>query len=307
MNLAIELAKLSRSQLPESVHLGHICFRDNNSNSRSWGSEEFETFTRSCIKPIQAKISRDLLGGLLQDELLALACGSHLGEDIHISQARKFLNDFNISEVEVNCGIHSNSRGELNSCLYHNCSGKHLAIIAACKSQGWSTNDYLSIEHPYNQLVLNEIKSLTALDEIKTGYDDCGLPSFYMSLKNMTKLFYQMIVREDYQAILETMNRYPYLVAGHNHIDSVIMAKFPNRFIAKGGAEGLMMIANLRKQEVAVFKVLDGSNRAKAVIANRLMIEFGWVEEKFFPYKIIRDSHNREVGKITSDLSLNLF
>jgi L-asparaginase len=304
MNLAIELATLYRSDLAESLHMGHICFRDNSSNFRTWGSDEFKCFTRSCIKPIQAKLSCDLLDGALEEELLALACGSHLGEDIHIDQAQKFLKDFNITEAELNCGRQSKSRGQLNSSLYHNCSGKHLAIIAACKKQGWSIDNYLSIEHPYNQILLSRLKSLSGLAEIEFGYDDCGLPSFYMSLRSITEIFYQMIVSEEYQKLLSVMNSYPYLVAGNDHIDSLIMSGYPQQFIAKGGAEGLMMIANLIKKEVVVFKVLDGSNRAKAVIASRLLKELDWLEEEIQAYKIIYDSHGKEVGRIISNLSL---
>lgn len=298
MKNPLELAQIFRSNSLESVHLGHICLINSQKKIRSWGDAKFSCFTRSCIKPIQAKISKQILGSDLSNEFLAIACGSHLAEPEQIKVINNFLSKFNISPSEILCGYHSKSRGELCTNLEHNCSGKHTAIVAACKKQGWDSSKYLELEHPYNQLLLKELKALSGLTEIVTGYDDCGLPSFHMSLEQMTKVFLNLTRNPEYQEIISTMNKFPFLVGGQNQIDSILMNKHPGKFLAKGGAEGLMIVCNLEKEESLALKILDGSNRAKAVITSKVLYELGWTTEDLVPVKVINDSKGNPVAEI---------
>lgn len=302
----IELARVFRSNAVESIHYGHIAFRDNKSQLQAWGDSQFSCFTRSCIKPIQAKISKEILGDELKNEFLAIACGSHMAEEEQLAVINKFIENFNINSDEVLCGSLSKSRGELGSNLKHNCSAKHIAIIAASKKQGWDTKNYLELEHPYNQLLMKELKKLTGLAEIQFGRDDCGLPSFYMRLEDMSLAFLNMSQDPSYQEIISVMNKFPFLIGGQKQIDSLLMNKYPNKFIAKGGAEGLMMVCNLERKESLIIKIIDGSNRAKAVITSKVLEELTWINEPLLESKTTFDSKGIEVGSIESKLNLNL-
>jgi L-asparaginase II len=93
----------------------------------------------------------------------------------------------------------------------------------------------------------------------------------------MAQLFLALIKDPTYRAIINAMNTYPDLVGGEKQIDSIIMRNQPNKFIAKGGAEGLMMVANLDTQEILIIKIVDGSSRAKAYITAKLIRELGWL------------------------------
>ena len=301
----IELAQVIRSNAVESIHYGHICLLDNRSRIKFWADANFTCFTRSCIKPIQAKISKDLLEAELKDEYLAIACGSHMAEEEQMLVVHKFMDKFNISASEIQCGSLSNSRGELSSNLKHNCSAKHIAIIAACKKQGWDSNKYLEAEHPYNQLLLEELKRLSGLKNIQVGNDDCGLPSFYMSLADMAQCFLNMSQDSEYEEIISTMNKFPFLIGGQKQIDSLLMNKYPNKFLAKGGAEGLMMVCNLENKQSLIIKIIDGSNRAKAVITSKVLEELGWIDEAILQSKTLFDSKSVAIGTIKSSLNLN--
>jgi len=245
---------------------------------KQYGNPDFCCYTRSIIKPIQAKVSYEFLGQKLDPAFLALACASHNSEPEQLNNLEKFAQEFNIDEICLQCGF--NPRYP-NSTLNHNCAGKHLAMLSACKNSKLDLDTYLSPEHPLQQSIYQELLKLGCSKlqaPIHTGIDGCSLPTFYMSLKNMAEIFLAMIQNPDYIPIINAMNSYPDLIGGKNQIDSIIMRSSPNKFIAKGGAEGLMMIANLTAQEVLIIKIIDGSHRAKAYISSKLIKELGWLD-----------------------------
>lgn len=303
MKKANELAKVLRSGKQESLHFGHIVLADN--NVWEYSDSNFSCFVRSCIKPIQAKVAKDILGEDLSGEILAIACSSHLGEARQLELINFLMGKFAIKESDLLCGISSKSRGSLKSKLYHNCSGKHLAIIAACKKKGWSTKNYLSKDHPYNQNLKKEIKKLLNSDYFEVGQDDCGLPSYHMRLKDMARIFLNLGQSVEYREIIEVMNEFPYLIGGESQIDSILMSKYPGKFLAKGGAEGLMAIYNIDEKKSLIIKIIDGSNRAKSIIVSHTLKQLKWIKEDLIPKKLTYDSNMKVVGEIISSFKLN--
>lgn len=291
------LAKIQRSGQTESLHFGYICLRDNNGISY-FGDPDFTCFTRSCIKPIQAKIAKEILGEDLSDEFLALACASHMAEEFQIETLEKFKKKFKLKTELLKCGSISQSRGDLQDPLKHNCSGKHLSILASIKKANWSLEDYLSAQHPFNLRVLEEIKKLSQNSNIALGQDDCGLPSYYMSLADMSLVFFNLIHDNSYSEIIETMNRFPFLIGGTRQIDSILMNKYPNQFMAKGGAEGLIAITKSDTKESLIIKIADGSNRAKSSIVNQVLKDLDWISEDLIEAKLLKGSSGQVVGSI---------
>jgi len=271
------LALVTRCGKTESIHYGHAVVLGNQGIKKHYGDPSFCCYTRSIIKPIQAKISYEFLGLNLDQEFLALACASHNSEPNQLNSLKKFAEHFSIDTTCLQCGFDPRYP---NSTLNHNCAGKHLAMISACKNSKLDLDTYLSPDHPLQKSIYQEIINLlgkNAITPIYTGIDGCSLPTFYMSLENMAQLFLALIKDPTYRAIINAMNTYPDLVGGEKQIDSIIMRNQPNKFIAKGGAEGLMMVANLDTQEILIIKIVDGSSRAKAYITAKLIREIGWL------------------------------
>jgi L-asparaginase II len=272
------LALVTRCGKTESIHYGHAVVLGNQGIKKHYGDPSFCCYTRSIIKPIQAKISYEFLGLNLDQEFLALACASHNSEPNQLNSLKKFAEHFSIDITCLQCGFDPRYP---NSTLNHNCAGKHLAMISACKNSKLDLDTYLSPDHPLQKSIYQEIINLlgkNATTPIYTGIDGCSLPTFYMSLENMAQLFLALIKDPTYRAIINAMNTYPDLVGGEKQIDSIIMRNQPNKFIAKGGAEGLMMVANLEAQEILIIKIVDGSSRAKAYITAKLIRELGWFD-----------------------------
>ena len=259
---------LLRNSLIESSHEVRAVLFGAKGLIENWGEAELKCFTRSAIKSLQAKVCLGLIHKYepdltLTEEEIALACGSHIGEDNHIQTIDEFCNKFDIEETSFKCGTHSSRRGKLNSQLKHNCSGKHALMLLTCKICGFKQDDYFEINHPIQQAIHNEICKLLNLQELKSGRDGCALPSFYLSLTEMAKLFCKTLADESYLKLYKLMSKYPSLIAGSKQLDTEIMSK--SRLVTKGGAEGLQLVINTEKQEVLIVKVVDGNNRAKAI------------------------------------------
>ncbi len=282
---------------------------DKSGLKQSWGDAEFSCFTRSIIKPIQTKVSQELLDVRLSDIELAMATASHNAEPEQLQQVKALMHKFDIKEAELHCGIYSSPHHKLDSPIKHNCSGKHTLMLAACKKQGWDIKNYYSLQHPLQQAILNELLRLsrnTTLDVSqllsKIAIDGCGVPTFYLSLKQMVEIFTNMLYDPAYQLIIQAMRDYPFIIGGTKQIDSLLMQKSSN-LIAKGGAEGLMMIANIQKHEVLVIKIIDGSSRAKAAVSLAFTEALGWIGKDLIQIdRAIYNSRNDVVGRIEASI-----
>jgi L-asparaginase II len=310
MDEIFELAKVYRADAVESIHYGIAVLTNRSGIKQAWGDADSSCYTRSIIKPIQTKVSQELLAVKLSSIELAMATASHHAEPGQLEQIKALMSKFNIAESDLHCGLYFSPHHKLDSPIKHNCSAKHTLMIAACKKQEWDIQNYYSLQHPLQQAVINELIRLygdnstdeAALIGSKTAIDGCGVPTFYLSLKQMARIFTNMLSDPAYQLIIQAMRDYPLLIGGAKQIDSLLMQKSSN-LIAKGGAEGLMMIANLHEHEVLVIKIIDGSSRAKAVISLALAEALGWVEKDLIRVdNAIYNSRNDIVGHIQASI-----
>ncbi len=306
----IQLAKVYRGSEPESFHYGIAVLANQAGLKQAWGDVNFSCYTRSIIKPIQTKVSQELLGMKLSGVELAMTTASHNAEPQQLAEVKALMTKFAIAESDLHCGIYSSPHHKLDSPIKHNCAGKHTLMIAACKKQGWDIKTYYSPEHPIQQAIIKELIRLHGNDEtteaskrgFQTAVDGCGIPTYFLSLQQMAKVFVNMLHDPAYQLIIQAMRDYPLIIGGAKQIDSLLMQQSSN-LIAKGGAEGLMMIANLQEQEVLVIKIIDGSSRAKAVISLAFAEALSWIEKDLISVdNAIYNSRNDIVGSIRASI-----
>lgn len=302
----VELAQIYRGAQVESIHFGMAALFDQSGLKQAWGDTGFSCYTRSIIKPIQTKVSQDLLGLKLSSIELAAATASHNAEPEQLKQIKALMRKFDVAESDLHCGLYASSHHQLNSVVEHNCSGKHTLMIAACKNQAWNIRDYYDSDHPIQQAIKNELIRLHGTETFEacsgiafgTAVDGCGVPTFYLSLKQMARIFSRMLSDPAYREIIQAMREHPLIIGGTKQIDSLLMQK-TSHLIAKGGAEGLVMIANLERQETLVIKIIDGSSRAKSLIALAFAETLEWIEPGLITLdSSIRNSRNEVVGRI---------
>src|SRR4030095_7014705 len=99
------LAKVIRGETVESIHRGHLIVVDGAGETLfSLGNPATVTFFRSSAKPFQAfpflTSGAAMRFGFLESEI-ALACGSHSGENYHVETVRKMLERIGLSESDL--------------------------------------------------------------------------------------------------------------------------------------------------------------------------------------------------------------
>ena len=173
----IPLVEVWRGPIVESVHRGHLAAVDGSGETvAALGAPEMVTYFRSSSKAFQA-IPLVALGaadafGFTEKEI-ALACGSHSGEPMHVETARGMLGKIGMDESALKCGTHEPfsvevareliRTGQEPSALQNNCSGKHAAMLALAKYLGAPTDSYYNWDHPVQQAVARVVSEFCDL------------------------------------------------------------------------------------------------------------------------------------------------
>ena len=277
------LAKGTRGDLVESLHLGHlIVLNSDGSTYSSKGLPELPIYPRSAIKSLQAAAM--LKAGLrVEDNELAIICASHSGSQSHIDSVTKMLTSRGLSTSQLKNAV-DKPLGEKEkvswsdkepSQLAQNCSGKHAGMLITCQQNGWDMNSYLDLNHPLQVAIKNEIEELSGEKVSATSVDGCGAPLYAISLIGLARAISNLVKsKEDlYQQIVSACTKYPELVAGDGRLTTRMMQAVPGLFM-KEGAEGVQVCA-LSDGRVIAIKIIDGSWRPVAPIIMEIFKRWG--------------------------------
>jgi L-asparaginase II len=258
------------------------------------GDPEQVTFARSAMKPFQAVPLVE--SGALErfgfgSAQLSISCGSHQGEPRHRETAAGMLQQIGLPPSALRNGIghpwnehHFEvvARGDLDEQrLAQNCSGKHAGMLAACVVCGYPIESYDDIDHPHQRAIRDVVSQFwgVASDDLVVGRDGCTLPAYAAPLRSIATGWARIANpdaapaahRDAITRIADAMGSEPFMVAGTDELNTVVMETTNGRVLAKDGAEGVLCMA-IRDQGLGVtIKIEDGSFRAHGVIALRLL------------------------------------
>jgi L-asparaginase II len=280
---AVPLARVVRSDLTESIHLGHVAVSDPSGRLLAVaGDPDRVLFSRSSMKPLQASVSLRHIDQALPAELVAVMCASHNGEPVHVRTVRRLLRAGGLSERHLACPpdlpIAAGARREAASPrrVFHNCSGKHAGMLFACDRAGFDLDDYLHPTHPLQREIRRAVRTATDV-EPRIGVDGCGAPVFALPLRSMATLFARLAGPERLgrytshaATAVAAMRAEPYLVAGRGRSDTRIMEAAPD-VITKVGAEGLHCAAVLGQGIGVAVRIDDGGDRGAAPALLRVL------------------------------------
>ena len=277
------LAKVTRGNLVESLHLGHlIVLNADGSTYLTKGSPELPIYPRSAIKSLQAAAMLKAGIKVLGNEL-ALICASHSGSQSHIDLVTKMLTSRGISTAQLKNAVdkplgekEKNSWGDKEPSQFaQNCSGKHAGMLITCQQNGWDIKSYLDLNHPLQVAIKNEIEALSGEKVSAVSVDGCGAPLFAISLIGLAIAISNLVKsKEDpYKQIVSACTKYPELVAGDGRLTTRMMQAVPGLFM-KEGAEGVQVCA-LRDGRVIAIKIIDGSWRPVAPIIMDIFKRWG--------------------------------
>jgi L-asparaginase II len=277
------LAEVVRNGFVESLHYGSVAgLAPDGTLAYARGNVEETVLPRSTTKPFQA-LACLKAGAPLRGERLAIAAGSHTGEDFHVKTVEGILADAGLDAGALRCPASWPEdepakaalirAGEGESRVRMNCSGKHAGMLAACAVNGWPLDTYLSPEHPLQLAVKQAMADCAGEEPSPVAVDGCGAPLFGLTLAGLARAARSLVLSEEARPVADAMRAHPEYVGGTGHANTGFMRALPGS-VAKGGAEGVFIAATAEGRAVAV-KVIDGSPRATTAIALRALAALG--------------------------------
>jgi L-asparaginase II len=289
--MSTSLTRVYRGGYLESQHRGSIAVVDSHGTLLAYaGDPSMRACLRSCAKPFQA-IPLLEYGGLDEYELtgeeIALTCGSHGGEPVHVAAAAALLRKGEFDEQDLLCGVHwpfddkaaadLRTSGDEPSPLHNNCSGKHAGMLLATRAMDVPSAAYIRADHPLQVLNRSTLADFSGVstEEIPVAVDGCGVPAYFLTL-HRTALAYARLMAtslgleapgaldryaESASNVVEAMTSFPHYVAGHWSLTTPLMAAFGGELLAKEGGEGFYALAlspTLTSELGDRFRVADG-------------------------------------------------
>jgi len=319
------VVEVVRGVVVESRHRVHVAVVDASGALRaSSGDPELVTFVRSAAKPFQAiplvEDGAEVRFGLSAQEL-ALCCGSHAGEPMHVRTAESILRKAGLDADALACGphppFHGATRRELAERglepgrLHNNCSGKHAGMMTLARAHGWDPRGYERLGHPVQERILGELTRWVDLpaEAIALGADGCGVVCFAMPLCNLA-LGYARLAAAARQGegagsqVVAAMTAFPEMVAGRGRICTDLMRQTEGRIFAKVGAEGVYTLGIPGAELGIALKVEDGASRAVAPAVLGVLRKLDLISEDDFgallAYGIPELTNSR--GEVTGQL-----
>ncbi|MEN9619910.1 MAG: hypothetical protein RL499_103 [Actinomycetota bacterium] len=281
---SVELARIERSGLIESRHLGAAAVVDASGTVlRGVGDVRATIYPRSALKPVQA-IAMLELGAQFADDELVLATASHCGSPDHLAVVERMLSADGRDSHALQCpaqwplGLSEraarHAAGLPATRLTMNCSGKHAGFLRASDAAGGDPTRYLELEHPVQRHVTDAIARYSGESPHGTGFDGCAAPLHATSLAALATAIARIAAGStpEAQRLMTAVTAEPWAIDGTGRANTMVIERLGG--IAKLGAEGVVVIGTSEGVAVAV-KVLDGSMRATTPVALALLASVG--------------------------------
>ncbi|WP_347565674.1 asparaginase [Nocardioides sp. IC4_145] len=270
------MAEVVRSGFVEGRHHGSVvALGADGTVEWSIGDVTSPVLPRSCNKPVQA-LAMVRHGLDLPPDLLALGCGSHSGEQLHVDGVRRILATVDLDESALQTPedypLHEEVRlahvraGGQRTRIHMNCSGKHAAMLATCVVNGWDTATYLDPHHPLQVAITETFVELTGEPVAVAATDGCGAPLLSTSLTGLAQGFRTLAVATDgpERRVADAIRQHPEMVSGTTRDERDVLAAVPGA-IGKMGAEACHALA-LPDGRAFALKIDDGADRARRVV-----------------------------------------
>jgi L-asparaginase II len=281
------LTIIQRNGRVESAHYGHLAVVGPTGEPLlSKGAPTQPIYARSTLKPVQM-LPLFLTGAAdayeIPERSLAVGMASHAGQEFHVEAVQELLERAGLSAEMLQCGTHmplheptahqlirEGRAPEVRQC---NCSGKHAAMLAVCRHEGWDLATYRSPDHPLQVWIRQLIAGLADLtpEAIAYGVDGCGVPVWNMPLDRLALVFARLANPKGLEGDLKVaigratdlMTRYPEYVSGPGRLDTELMRAEEGCLIAKIGGEGVHAGGVTGNASFGwAMKIIDGNRRA---------------------------------------------
>ncbi len=334
MQDTVRLTEEYRGGLLDLIHEGYVCVVDENGKVvLHAGDPNAVIYYRSASKPIQALpvIARrlDEQFGLTEEESVIFS-GSHLAEEFHIRALRSIIQKAGLDENDLIMkpavpGSKQADEARIRAGLpplpiYHNCSGKHLALMLIQRSLGCDVRDYWRMDSVGQREVLRTMSVLSEYPEERfvIGIDGCGVPVFACPMRNIATAFKNLAcidtirdgtLRAAAARYVSRIHKYPHMMRGTGYLCSRINED-PN-IVAKGGANGVYGIG-LKKERLGIsFKIKDGTEAVWPLLVREIFRQIGYFNPETDAMLLglhdglIRNDNDTVVGEVRTVFQLS--
>ena len=247
---------------------------------------EREFFLRSSPKPLQAAVLQRH-GAALVPERLAVAAASHSAFPVHVAHVTAMLLEVGLDAGHLGCPPDRPlspaadrvwaSLGRTGAeRIFHNCSGKHAAMLRACVARDWSL-EYTGPDHPLQRSILAEASDAAGRTLEPTGIDGCGLPTLRCDVTGLARIFARLVTDPDYAEVTEAVARHTPLTVDGMRPEAVLARWVPS--VVKGGLQGSLGLGLLEHGIGFAAKAWTGLSAAAVVGLIELMDRVGVVPE----------------------------
>jgi L-asparaginase II len=310
----VRLAEYSRSGLVEGAHHGAVVVLSSIGDVEyAAGDVGAPMYPRSANKPMQAAGLVEL-GLDVSASWLALVGASHSGEPFHVEGVTSLLASAGLTPDDLqntpHLPLHEASaraairRGEVESSLAADCSGKHAGMLVTCVVNRWSTHDYLTAQHPLQVHLRDTLARLAGEPVRHDGVDGCGAPLWSLSLVGLARSFAAGTTADaatPQRRIADAMRAYPLNVGGTDRDVTRFMESVPG-LLAKEGAEGVYAAALPDGRAVAL-KIAGGSYPAAQVVLAAALVRAGVDASLVEPLATVPVlGHGEAVGELSATL-----
>jgi len=207
-------------------------------------------FLRSAAKPFQAAVSQRC-GADLAPEQLAVAAASHTAQPVHVALVTEMLSSAGLGSEHLLCPpAWPSSEAAVRrlaaagvagpQTIFFNCSGKHAAMLRACRARGWPLA-YTDPEHPLQQEMLAGIEAATGEPGGPVGVDGCGVPTFRGTVVGLARAFARLATDPALAPVADAMSRFASLTRDGDRPEVELTRWLPAA--VKGGAQGCVGVA----------------------------------------------------------------
>jgi L-asparaginase II len=275
---------------------------------------------------------------------VAVAAASHGGEPFHTRTVFSLLRKGGFTVEDLHCGAHApmreetaralSVRHEKPGALHNNCSGKHAAMLLACRLFGDDPATYWHPDHPLQRRILDVVSRMTGVPEerIGLGVDGCSVPVYQVPLYNLALSYARLLgprlggesAREfaARRRIVGAMTEMPEMVAGTGRFTTSLMREFGGSVLGKEGAEGVYAVGASSRLAAALpatgavgiaLKIEDGAERGRDAVTVEVMRQLGLAEGsrlgrlRRLARRPVRNVRGEVVGGMKPVFSLDLF
>ena len=280
------LAHVTRGAVVESVHRASVAVTaSDGSVLQAWGDPHDPVFPRSSNKPLQS-VAMVRAGLDLPPHHLALASASHSAEPFHLDAVREMLAAAGLTEADLqntpDLPYDPEERdvwiaaGRAARSLAQNCSGKHAAMLATCRVNGWDIATYRDPRHPLQQLMAQTIADLAGEPVAAMAVDGCGAPVMAISLAGLARAFGRVAAADPGThegRVADAIRQHPEYLGGTRR-DVTALIQGTQGVIAKDGAEAVYAVGLADGRGIAL-KIADGGQRARPVVLAAVLRRLG--------------------------------